>query len=98
MLTGHNTHTSRFEEAQKFLDAYDSFVVAAIVNSIAVKFYPDSEMRYPGLAESIKQWELVDRPHYLVPLASVTESAKSGGLTIGLDGPGKLGCHGGYEL
>jgi hypothetical protein len=61
-------------------------------NQIAVKFYPDAEPKYPGLAQTIKQWELDGRPGQFVPLASVADAAKSGCLSIGFDGPAEPGC------
>jgi hypothetical protein len=69
-----------------------------VPNKIAVKFYPDIEPKYPGLAEAIKQWEQDGRPQQLVPLASIADVAKSGCLSIGLDGPAEAGCRGGSEM
>jgi hypothetical protein len=69
-----------------------------VPNQIAVKFYPDSELKYPGLANAIKQWELEGRPQHFVPLASVAERAKAGCLSVGFDGPAEPGCLGGFEL
>ena len=69
-----------------------------IPNKIAVKFYPDSEPKYPGLANAIKQWEREGRPQQLVPLASVADDAKKGCLSIGFDGAAEPGCGGGFEM
>jgi hypothetical protein len=71
-----------------------------IPNKIAVKFQPDgnTDQRYLDLGGVIHQWELDGRLQQLVPLASIADAAKSGCLSIGLDGPAEPGCRGGAEL
>jgi hypothetical protein len=71
-----------------------------VANPIAVRFYSDgsTDPKYIGLGEVIRQWEQNGGRAQLVPLGSIAERAKSGCLSIGLDGPTEPGCSGGFEL
>lgn len=71
-----------------------------VSNKIAIKFYPDQNLAptYVGLGEILKRWELDGGRKLFVPLASIAESAKSGCLSLGFDGPTEPGCRGGFEM
>ena len=71
-----------------------------IANPIAVKFYPDKNPnpQLLGLGQTIKRWEQNGGRDEFVPLGAVAERAKSGCLSIGLDGPAEPGCRGAGEM
>jgi hypothetical protein len=67
-----------------------------VPNPIAVKFYSDGNLdpTFVNLGEIIKRWERDGGRDQLVPYGSIAERAKSGCVSIGLDGPPEPGCHG----
>ena len=71
-----------------------------VANPVAVRFYSDgsTDPKYISLGEAIRQWEQNGGRGQLVPFGSIAERAKSGCLSIGLDGPTEPGCSGGFEM
>ncbi len=71
-----------------------------VANPIAVKFYSDGNTspQFVALAEIIERWERDGGRDQFVPFGSIAERAKSGCLSIGLDGPAEPGCHGSQSM